>query len=105
IIISALNIVNGIREFKDVMDRVNEWCIENQLVLKNDKTQCIIFKTDRANRNYPESITYFKAELPISETVKFCGVYIDSFMKYHSHVEEINNNLKSVIYALRVLID
>ncbi|KAK9869176.1 hypothetical protein WA026_002925 [Henosepilachna vigintioctopunctata] len=104
-IISALNIVNGIRELKDAMDRVNEWCIENQLVLDNDKTHCLIFETDRANRNYPESITYCNVEVLISETVKFLGVYIDSFMKYHSHVEEINNKLKSVIYALRVLRD
>lgn len=105
IIISALNIFSGIREFEDTMNRVNEWCIENQLVINNDKTQCIIFKTERANRYYPKSITYRNTVVSISECVKFLGVHIDSFMKYHSHVEEVNKKLKSVIFALRILRD
>ncbi|KAL3288833.1 hypothetical protein HHI36_003280 [Cryptolaemus montrouzieri] len=82
---------------------VKEWCYENRLCLNMNKTECVVFYTDRPDKTAPPSIQVQDSNISISESTKFLGLQLDANMKWRTHVEYLDGRLNTVIYSLNVL--
>ncbi|KAL3268252.1 hypothetical protein HHI36_007376 [Cryptolaemus montrouzieri] len=79
---------------------VKEWCYENRLCLNMNKTECVVFHTDRPVKCAPPSILVQDSNILISESTKFLGLQLDANMKWRTHVE---GSLNTVMYSFNVL--
>lgn len=74
---------------------IEEWFLNQGLVLNHDKTKVLQFNLRNSNNNFK-----------ISEinNVKFLGVHLDSKLNWSNHISFLNKKLSSARYALSILI-
>lgn len=83
---------------------MSSWFSKNGLVLNNDKTQCVVFRTNHNKTDIPDYLQHLNSNIKISESCKILGVYIDSNLTWQGHIEKLCGRLSSVCYALRILV-
>lgn len=85
------------------MGALGSWFQDNQLVLNENKTQCVLFRTHRSNFIYPDTVLLNGNTVDISDCSKFLGIHIDKNLGYCSHADKLCKKLSSSCYGLRML--
>ncbi|KAK9883908.1 hypothetical protein WA026_004849 [Henosepilachna vigintioctopunctata] len=87
----------------DAMNIAEIWCGDNGLVLNKQKTECVVFTTNRSNICVPDNFCHGNVIFVIEDTTKFLGLHLDSQLNWNKHIYELNKKLCSIIYSLNVL--
>lgn len=83
-----------------VMDRLDDYFCNNDLVLNVLKTQCILF----GNRTHNEfHLTYNSENITSAKHINFLGINIDDRLDWGVHVGEVAASLSRYCYALRIV--
>lgn len=98
---SVSSVIEGASE---VFGRIGSWCSDNDLKLNSTKTELVFFHTDRSRHDFPSSLNITDdCNVPVGTSVRFLGLFIDSTLKWHVHVDSLNRKLLSVNYSINVL--
>ncbi|CAH0550273.1 unnamed protein product [Brassicogethes aeneus] len=73
-----------------------DWFTKNRLILNEQKTNCILFKTKMFSIITPVNVNLNNNVLNISANTKFLGLYIDENLDWCKHIQELNKKLNSV---------
>lgn len=103
LLIEADNIPDLVSKSDLQIRTMSNWFERNELILNQNKTQCVFFKTSRSNATYPQTIELKNYTLNTLDCSKFLGIYIDSALNYQNHVDILCKKLSSSCYALRIL--
>ena len=80
---------------------MTEWFRYNTLSLNVSKTHAVMFKQGHMNIPYNLNVKIGNQIIERKDVVKFLGIYIDSKLEWHDHINYINNKLNSSLYAMR----
>nr|CAI5857221.1 unnamed protein product [Callosobruchus analis] len=103
ILVKGDGILDVKHKSNEVFKSSKEWFTRNRLVINADKTNGVLFKTNRANIHEPEYLNIGDTHVKLTKTVKFLGLIVDNTLSWSEHVESIQKRLSSSIYSLRVL--
>lgn len=96
ICISASSIEELSSHINTTLDEMGSWCDRNKLMLNGNKTVFIDFKMRR---------NIVLRDIPLSESSKFLGTYIDSTMSWVPHIDHVCNKLNKSYFAIYQLIN
>nr|CAI5825683.1 unnamed protein product [Callosobruchus analis] len=103
ILVKGDGILDVKHKSNEVFKSSKEWFTRNSLVINADKTNGVLFKTNRANIHEPEYLNIGDTHVKLTKTVKFLGLIVDNTLSWSDHVESIQKRLSSSIKSLRVL--
>ncbi|VEN59337.1 unnamed protein product [Callosobruchus maculatus] len=83
-------------------DKAREWFNTNRLVLNEQKTNIVVFRTNRSRKDIPTSVPLINQDFELSTYTKFLGIYIDQFLRWDKHIESINKKLSKICYSFRI---
>ena len=100
VIIADKNIITLTQNLNSEMRKLNEWYKSNKLFLNYDKTKYVIFRT--RNKRVPEEIPIFieQTKLERVHTVKFLGVFINEFLDWKYHIDNVSSKISRNIGIL-----
>jgi len=75
------------------MDRLQEWCKNNRMVINEDKTKIVIFKSNRKIINEEITIEVNKKKIERAETFKYLGVLLDHNMNWEAQYSSVSNKM------------
>lgn len=84
------------------LNKARLWFQENELILNENKTNILIFRTNRSTKEIPNSINVLNQNVKINEHTKFLGLWIDQFLKWDKHVDFTSKKLNSICFSFRV---
>nr|CAI5840509.1 unnamed protein product [Callosobruchus analis] len=87
----------------EVFNVSKEWFTKNKLIINPEKTNLVLFKTNKANLNAPETLNIGDIPVTMSKTVKFLGLLVDDTLSWSEHVEFVCHKLARTMYSLRIL--
>ncbi|XP_044761655.1 uncharacterized protein LOC123318934 [Coccinella septempunctata] len=85
------------------MQNIKEWIAGNGLILNEDKTNVIYFKTSRSRQQTPTTVTIDNKEIKTAKQVKFLGLMLDEHLNWESHIDMITGKLNSTWYSMRII--
>lgn len=104
------NLIVGSKDIKDIVIKAEhffnlatEWFQRNRLILNQDKTSILLFKTKQLTVEKPAVIDIGNRELPLSEGAKFLGVNINECFDWSCHIDTLKRKLNSIGYGIRVV--
>lgn len=77
--------------------------LANRLVVNENKSNFIIFKTQQSNAVSQNGLTLNHKNVNLTTCTRFLGIIIDESLTWTSHVNELAKKLNSITYAMRVL--
>ena len=103
VFISNNNIITLVKTFNEELIKLNNWLVNNRLVLNNKKTQYLLFTKKKIETD--DLIVKFNNHniLRVS-SVKFLGVHIDDKLTWHEHIGVVCNRTAKgvgILYRLR----
>nr|CAI5845394.1 unnamed protein product [Callosobruchus analis] len=103
------NIVVGEKLVDDLISRTDtyfnkarEWFKINMLVLNEQKTNIVVFRTNRSKKDIPTSVNLINQDFELSTFTKFLVVYIDQFLRWNKHIQIVNKKLSRICYSFRI---
>lgn len=84
------------------LNKAKLWFEENELILNENKTNILIFRTSRCTKEIPQSINVLNQDFEVNEYTKFLGLYIDQFLKWDKHVDYTSRKLNRICFSFRV---
>lgn len=80
------------------LEEINIWFKCNKLSINISKTFYIVFTTNsRKLTNYDMKITLDNKNISKVESIKFLGIYIDQFVNFKKHIDELYKKLSKVV--------
>ncbi|KAK9880138.1 hypothetical protein WA026_008653 [Henosepilachna vigintioctopunctata] len=70
-----------IDEAKVTTDSFKDWCSRNKLSMNINKSEIVVFSTERSKVTVPISIDLEDKSVTINQLTKFLGIYIDQKLK------------------------
>lgn len=86
-----------------LLQEILKWCNANKLQLNIKKTECAIFQTDQSKLELPINIVLDNTLINLRPTIKFLGIYMDTNLKWQTHIEYLSKKLSSSIYTFKVM--
>lgn len=78
-------------------EQMKEWCYLNNLVLNDDKTNIIQFRTnDRVQKNVNSSFKNLHVN-----SAKFLGIHLDQHLRWHAHLQELKIAISKTIFGIK----
>lgn len=96
------NVVDLKSNMESDLIQVNQWLKKNQLKLNVGKSNFIIFDRNRTVDNF-ESIQVNHSEINRIYQTKYLGLYLDSKLNWHAHINNIKNKIRPIMFATRRL--
>jgi hypothetical protein len=84
-----------------VLKQVEQWCSFNKLALSTNKTKAILFTNCTTE---PPQLCIQNVQIEFVDYYKYLGIYIDSKLKFHAHLNELKTKLSrnsGIAYRLR----
>lgn len=103
LLIKAKQINILIDEASVTIAAVQNWLLQNQLILNKEKSNFIIFRTNHAKFNFPLNININGDNVTLTSETKFLGVITDCSLTWAQHIEYLRKKLNSTVYSLRVI--
>ena len=89
-----------ISEFKECIDKINQWTSANYLKLNNKKTQLMCLSPKRSTINKPLYINLLGENISVQSSAKYLGVWLDENL---TMTKQVNNVCKQGYLMLRNL--
>lgn len=93
------SIANG----KHLFNKANTWFLENKLIVNENKTNVILFRTKLSKADKPPNISFGESHVEIVQQTKFLGLHLDEFLNWSHHIYSLLKRLNSVCYGVRVV--
>lgn len=103
ILVGADTFGSAVQKAGMAMQRAGEYYRKSQLVLNSEKTKIVLFRTKQSTVTTPDEIIIDNTKYLMSSNTKFLGIYMDEFLTWDTHVEQVSSRLSSVCYSIRVL--
>ena len=87
-----------------ILQKTKKWFQKNRLLLNENKTNIIIFKTKMNKNVIPEKVNFNENQLDIQTTTKFLGVHIDEFLDWSGHIEKLSEKLNRICVCFRIVL-
>ena len=83
------------------LDRLQNWCIENQIFVNAQKTEYMLFGSkSKINLNVEMSIHVGQSKLERVNSYTYSGVTLDEQLNYESHMSQIIKRVSDKLYQL-----
>lgn len=82
---------------RDLRNVIN-WFNANLLTVNVNKTKIVPFTSYKKYLPTYKSISVENCDVTLANSVKYLGIFIDSFLKWDEHVKLIKNKLRGIIY-------
>ena len=82
------------------LNRINHWLKSNQLSLNLDKTLFMAFGAN-VTVTHDFQIKLNNCCVKRTHSVKYLGVYLDSLLKWDTHVQSISNRTRYLLFIFR----
>lgn len=99
-VVSASSIPLLSSSLSGVAQRMSKWCVDNDLVLNQQKTSMILFRQDRSASVY---VNLDGRSVQQAQSVKFLGVSLDEDLCWDEQVDTVVKKINSCTYAVRYL--
>ena len=103
LLVTASDLPTLLERSERIMEVASKWFTKNKLILNNDKTNIILFKTKRSRLIEPPTLSINNSEVTLEQTTRFLGVVLDCNLSWEAHVEYVVNKLNRVCYTFRIL--
>lgn len=103
-VVSASDSVELERKTNRALSAFYRWFRTNNLKLNTSKTNVLLFKTTARMRE-TLNVQLNGERIVLVESVKFLGIYIDSFLNWKEELNKIESKISSACYAIRSLRD
>ncbi|CAL4066635.1 unnamed protein product, partial [Meganyctiphanes norvegica] len=71
----------------EIMLHLNKWFIANKLTLNSEKSNFVIFRSNRKGiTNLPEEIKFENSTIKRAKSVKYLGVILDEHLNWNEHI-------------------
>ena len=103
VFMSSNNLTDLVKIFNDELIKLNDWLINNRLVLNTNKTQFMLF-TKKKTETEDVTIKFNNQVISRVSTVKFLGVNIDDKLTWHEHIGVVCNRVAKcvgILYRLK----
>lgn len=80
------------------MKLINKWFNENRVTMNVQKTKIIPFTSYEKYLPTYNTIIINSTDVEYSKSVKYLGIYIDSFLRWNIHVDHLKQKLRTLIY-------
>lgn len=89
--------------FQCALAELQNWFSANGLRLNNSKTQIVKFQTAQNKELFEKNISFNENSFPVSKSVNFLGVEIDSQLNWKANISKIIKKLNSICFQMIVL--
>ena len=103
LVVGGRTVVELTEKGSTVFARIENWFVENRLILNKEKTNMIMFRTKLCRTQKPLNIHIGEEDINIVESTKFLGLTIDEFLDWSKHINILLNKLNSICYGIRVV--
>lgn len=103
ILASGLNFPDLVTAASRVLSSVSEWFTINKLILNNDKTGVVLFKTNHASFVTPDTLLLNNETYATKQAFKFLGIHVDDVLNWQIHIDYVCSKLQPVCYGVKVL--
>lgn len=86
-----------------VLNLVQNWFLENELVLNKEKTNFIIFRLNHCRINFPSNAVINGDKVEFDSKNQFLGISVDCTLNWSEHVSQLTKKLNSISYSIRVV--
>ena len=87
----------------EALEIVEDWCNESGFKVNAEKSQLVRFTQKTKNINM-EKIFLFGKDMPLSDTVKYLGIFLDSKLTMNRHFDEIQKKANKTLWAARSMV-
>lgn len=103
LLVSGRSIEEVTTSADSILERTEEWMLENHLIVNETKTNFILFKTKQSSVVSPGVLQLRDKNISISSGTRFLGVVIDENISWSMHITDIVKRLSKVCYSIRFL--
>ena len=106
---SITTIQSTTSKIEEVMTDIKNWMVKKRLKLNDDKTECMLFGTEHALKNYEQfqHIMIGASNIKIVPVVRNLGVYIDSSLTMKNQISNTvkvcNHHLRNITFIRKYL--
>jgi len=100
----ADNTPAGLSVLAECTTDVRQWCLQNDLQLKPDKSEALIVGTTNhlcAVTSSVSSVVVAGVDLPVADEIKVLGVLVDRHLSFHKHVLAVARSCNYRAQAIR----
>lgn len=94
---------NLINEASISYNKIEDWIERNGLLLSQEKTTTILFRTKQQSITTPSQIQLSNLSMRPEHCTKFLGMQIDEHLNWNNHIISTGKKLNSVSYSIRVI--
>lgn len=87
----------------NLLKLVKQWFGDHNLILNVQKTDCVMFHSEKSKSNFPQCINMEDDDIEVKDCVKFLGLRLDKHLKWGPHIEYLKSKLNSACYTLFML--
>ena len=87
----------------DRLKKAQEWFLQNKLILNNNKTNYLCFRSKRRNNFIPGEVRLCTQDVILAESTKFLGIHIYQNLDWVEHVSSVCKKVNSACYSLRMM--
>ena len=101
---SAASLESIKRPIASDIDNVNNWCRENGMIIKENKSKCMVIGTTQRIARLPSrtlSIDVNGTALDDVDVEKLLGVHIDPHLNSYKHVDYVCRSIMSKLVSLK----
>lgn len=102
IFLQATDFPELVSKANSMMNDVEDWFQKCRLILNEEKTKAIFFKTS-SNLDTPSKLTLPNYNIPFDTEIKCLGIWIDDILKFSYHIGNLRKELNKACYGLRIL--
>ncbi|KAK3087111.1 hypothetical protein FSP39_001840 [Pinctada imbricata] len=98
------NLLEIERDMNEDMDHISAWCKENRMVINESKTKCILVGARQKISRLPTTTLSLKVNDKLIDNLtsdKLLGVYIDNYLQFDKHIDEVCKAITQKIALLR----
>jgi hypothetical protein len=88
-----------------LMNQLQAWFTNNNLVVNTDKTKEILFHLNKNNKTMESNIVFNNSVISFMPEFKFLGINITSNLRWSTHIQSLCLKLSKVCYIIKSLRD
>lgn len=112
LVCSAYNRESLKSKIREDLNKVSEWLVVNKLLINGSKSKCLMFFDQSMDKNslrdsfnlicHTHQCNYHCncSSIEIVESVKYLGLYVDQYLKWDHHVNNLSKKLRKINYSL-----
>lgn len=94
---------DGEATLRVLMGSVESWLRQNKMVLNVDKTECVLFKTNRSSVTVVPFIIFNGSTIYFKTNTNMLGVTMDSRLNFRDHINDLSKKISKFSYGIRVV--